>query len=182
MAELAVVRRYARALFDSAARTNQVDAVEADLKTVAQVLEAVPQMGRILRAPTISTTRKKALLHHAFDGRVGPMTLRFLDLTADRGRETILAEVHAEFQKLANEWRNVLPVQVWSAVPLTDEERTQLSEVLGRKTGKTVILEVSVDPGLVGGLVARMGDTVIDGSLFTRLSQVHARLLQSRVF
>src|SRR4051812_47919934 len=115
MAELSVVRRYARALFDTANRSGMVEQVEEDLKAVDQVLRTVPRMQRALRAPTISTSRKQALLDRAFTSRVGPLTMRFLKLVVDRRREEILADAYQEFRRLADEYRNILAVHVTSA-------------------------------------------------------------------
>jgi F-type H+-transporting ATPase subunit delta len=108
---------------------------------------------------------------------VGQLTSRFLALAVERRRETILGEIYGEYQRLANEARNILPVQVTAAVPLTDPERAALATALSNRTGKNVTLEVDVDPEIMGGLMLRMGDTVIDGSVRSRLKQLRSRLL-----
>jgi F-type H+-transporting ATPase subunit delta len=176
MAELAVVRRYARALFDTAQKQGVVDQVEEELKSVDQVLRAVPRLSRVLRAPTIPRPQKQDLLLKAFGSRVGKLTARFLALAIERRREAILVDIYGEFQRLANEARNILPVQVTAAVPLTDDERNALTGALSSRTGKNVTLEVDVDPQIMGGLMLRMGDTVIDGSVRSRLVQLRNRL------
>lgn len=180
MAQLAVVRRYARALFDTARRAGTVDQLEEDLRAVDQVLHAVPRLRRALGAPTISGARKKELLAHAFGGRVSPLASRFLDLVIDRGREDVLLTTYPVFHRLANEWRNILPVEVTAAVPLTDEEREALGAAIARRTGKTVHLTVTIDPELMGGVVLRMGDTIIDGSVRNKLRQLRNRLTAGR--
>jgi F-type H+-transporting ATPase subunit delta len=180
MAELAVVRRYARALFDTATRAGTVDQVEEDLKGVDQVLQSVPRLARVLQAPTIPREQKKALLKTAFGDRVGQLTARFLDLVVERRREDILRAIYQEFQRLANEARNILPVRVTAATELTDAERDALAASLAQRTGKRVVLEVEIDPQILGGLMLRMGDTVIDGSVRSRLDQLRNRLLAGR--
>ena len=177
MAELAVVRRYARALFDAADKSDALDQVEEDLKVVHQVLTASQRFERTLRAPTISGERKKGLLAHTFQARVAPLTLRFLGILVDRRREDVLESIHAEYQRLANERRNIQPVHVTSATALTDEEFQALGNALVQRTGKRILLEVTLDPSIMGGLILRMGDTVIDGSIRTRLEQLRTRLL-----
>ena len=177
MAELAVVRRYATALFDTARKQGVVDQVEEELKAVDQVLRAVPRLTRVLRAPIIARAQKQELLQKAFGTRVGKLTGRFLALVVERRRETILTDIYGEFQRLANEARNILPVQVTSAVPLSDSEREALAKALSGRTGKNVTLEVEIDPQIMGGLMLRMGDTVIDGSVRSRLKQLRSRLL-----
>jgi len=181
MAELAVVRRYARALFETANRAQVVDKVETDLRAVDQRLRSIPRIQRALRIPTVSAERKKHLLTTAFGDSVGPLTLRFLGLLVDHRRETVLGDIYAEYQRLANEARNILPVEVTAAVPLTDAERDQLGLALAQRTGKRVILNVNIDPALMGGVVLRMGDTIIDGSVRSRLAQLKSRLMSWRV-
>ncbi len=177
MAELAVVRRYARALFDTAVRKEAVESVEQDLKVVDQVVRQLPQLQRAFRAPAVSDAQKRALLHRAFEGRVGPLSLRFLDLLVDRGREDVLRDIYSEFHQLANTRRNILPVQVTAAVPLTDAEREALARSLSQRTGKSINLLVQIDPSLGGGIIVRMGDTILDGSVRTRLRLLHERLM-----
>jgi len=180
MAELAVVRRYARALYQSANRKGAVDQVEEDLKSIDQVLRQVPRLVRALRAPTLGAARKQELMRRAFATRVGDLTLRFLTLVVDRRREDILTDVYAEFHRLANEARNILPVRVTSATVLSDAERDALARAVAQRTGKRPVLEVSIDPSLIGGVILRMGDTMIDGSVRTRLEQLRQRLLAGR--
>lgn len=182
MAELVVVRRYTKALFQAARNASQVDAVQADLEAVAGAMRDVPALLRALRAPTVSTEKKRAIVDGAFAGQISPLTLKFIQLLIDRRREAILPDVPDDFLRLANEWRNLLPAHVRAAAPLSDEEQAELVEVLSRKTGMNVTLQVEVDPSLIGGLYVRMGDTVIDGTLKTRLAQVKARLLAGRLF
>src|SRR5687768_2061826 len=118
MAELAVVRRYARALFDTARKTNMVDQVEQDLKTLDGILRTVPRLQRVLHAPTIPASQKRQMIDTAFASKVGELTLRFLRVTVQHRRETVLSQIYPEFLRLANEARNVLPVEVTAAVPM----------------------------------------------------------------
>jgi len=181
MAELSVARRYARALFDTANRAGSVEQVEEDLKGVYDVMQAAPRLERVLRAPTISSQRKRELLTQTFQSRVSPLTLRFLILLVDRRREDILKDVYGEYRRLADAYRNMLPVEVTAAVPLTDEERDTLVSGLSRRTGKRVTVRISIHPEIMGGLILRLGDTVIDGSVRTRLSQLREQLTTGRL-
>lgn len=177
MTDLTVVRRYAQALFDTAAKAGSVDQVEEDLRALTQTFAITPRLGQVLRAPVIPGERKQQLVQNVFAGRLSPLTLRFLNLVISRRREEILADVYPEFQRLANEARGLMTVEVTSAVPLTDEQRARLGESLAVKTGKRVQLMGRVDPEIMGGLVLRIGDTIVDGSVRTRLQQLRSRLL-----
>jgi len=177
MAELFVVRRYAQALFEAAGRAGQVDQVEEELRQIDQILRSSPQLMRAFQAPTIGGPRKVQLVRDIFSGRASELTVRFLCLAVRRRREGVLPRAYQEFHRLANEARGVIPVQVTAAVPLTGDEERSLAAALGRRTGKSVELRLAVDPEILGGLVVRMGDTVMDGSVRTRL-----RLLRQRLF
>lgn len=180
MAELSIVRRYARALFDSANKSGTVAQVEDDLKTVDQLIRSSPRFYRALRAPTIAGSRKKELILRGVGDRIGALTTRFLNLLIDKRREDVLSRVYAEYHRLANQARNILPVSVTAAVPLTDAERDGLAAALAQRTGKQIVLQVSIQPDILGGLMVRMGDTVIDGSVRSRLEQLRARLSAGR--
>ena len=176
MTDLSAVRRYARALFQTAQAQGQVDTVEEDLAAIHGILRSNPDLFKALRAPTLSAEQKKALLNAAFSGGER-LTLRFLALTVDRRREALLPEMYPEYLRLANDYRKVLPVQVRTAAELSPSEQTSLADVLKQRTGKTVRMEIRLEPELIGGMIVRMGDTVIDGSLRARLEQVRSRLL-----
>src|SRR5205807_4338709 len=116
MAEHAIVRRYAKALFDVADRQGDVDRVATDLQLFEAVLKRTPRLSRVLRAPTIAAARKRELVRAGFAGSVGDLTLRFLEMVVTKQREAILPGVPAEFARLSYEKRNIMPVEVTSAV------------------------------------------------------------------
>jgi F-type H+-transporting ATPase subunit delta len=181
MIDLSVVRRYARALFDMAKRSvEEMDAVENDLKRVDQALRSIPRLDNALRAPTVSSERKKSLLRTAFGDQVTPLTARFLQLVVERGREEVLTSIYAEYQRLANEHRNILAVDVSAAVPLSDEQLSELARSLEARTGKRIRIQEQTEPELLGGLVVRMGDTILDGSVRTRLRRLHEQMLSGQ--
>lgn len=181
MAEKAIVRRYTKALFDLAHQRELVDVVRADLAGVEAVMRAAPRLGRVLRAPTIAPARKRELVRTAFAGRVNDLTLRFLDLVVEKRREEILPDVPEEFQRLAYQMLNIVPVEVTSAVPLTPEEALRLVAALQQRTGKRIELHERVDAALMGGAMLRIGDTVMDGSVRGRLRQLRDRLMAAPV-
>ncbi len=180
MAEPSVVRRYARALFQIATRSNSVDEVEKDLRLVDLALRGSPGYLRSLKAPNISGFHKIAIFKKAFGSEISALSLRFLDLLVERRREDVLHDIYAEFRAMANASRNILPVEVRAAVDLTPAELEALAAALSRRTGKQVVVELEIQPELMGGIVVRMGDTVIDGSIRGRLTQLRNHLLSNR--
>lgn len=177
MADISIARRYARALFDVAQQDGTTERVETDLETIDALLRTSPNLLRVLRAPTIGREQKKALVRRLFESQVSNLTLRFLFLLIDKRREAVLPEVNREFRALSYEAHNILPVTARVATRLTPEERTRLTQILSRRTGKTVELSEEVDPGLIGGVVLRLGDTIIDGSVAGQLRRLRQQLI-----
>ncbi|MBI3909923.1 MAG: ATP synthase F1 subunit delta [Armatimonadetes bacterium] len=176
MAQLPVVRRYVQALFDVALRQDLVDQVESDLAAVDALLHQAPRLMRILRAPTIARARKRALLGGVFGVRVTALTLRFMQLLVEKRRETVLEDARAEFRRLAYAHRNLLPVEVTTAIPLAEADREALRRALERRTAKRVELHERVDESILGGVTVRLGDTILDGSVRAHLEQLRTRL------
>ena len=169
--------RYARALFDAARAEGTVEQVGSDLQGVAAIFRETPDLLRVLRAPVVPAERKLELLRTAFGRRVSPLTLKFLEMVVQKRREEILPEVPEVFQRLSYQMLNILPVEVTSAVALTADERTALAAALGRRSGKRIQLVEKTDPALMGGLVMRLGDMIIDGSVQGQLQRLRQRLL-----
>jgi F-type H+-transporting ATPase subunit delta len=181
MAAISVTRRYAQALFDTAQREGTIERIETDLETVDALLRVTPNLLRVLRAPTIGRDRKKDLLRKIFGEQVSALTLRFLNLVVDKRREAILPDVNREFRLLSYRSRNIQPVTVRAATRLTPEERAALQRALEARTGKNVEIQEEIDPTLLGGVVLRIGDTVIDGSVAGHLRRLRERMAGSQI-
>lgn len=181
MAEISITRRYAQALFHTALREGVTETIETDLETVDALLRSTPTLLRIMRAPTIARARKKDLLEKVFADKISGLTLRFLFLIVDKRRETILPDINREFRALSYTHRNIQFVTARVARPLTAEEREDLDRTLEARTGKTIEIQEEVDPSLIGGVVLRIGDTIIDGSVAGQLRRLRQRLIGSQI-
>ena len=177
MRQSAVARRYAGALFQAAKEAGAIESVESDLGLISYSLEANPRLREALTHPLIPESRKKEIIADVFAGSVQDVTLDFLYLVTDKRREAILTDVEVEYVRLANNYRNVVPVQATTAVQLSPDETAALRGKLERFTGKNVQLELSEDPWIIGGLIIQIGDTVIDGSVRGYLSSLREKLL-----
>ena len=171
-----IARVYARTLLLAAERAGVRDEVDDSLAGMVDALAADPRLVRFLEGPQIEPADKKALLEAVFGGRVHPLALTFVFLVVDKHRETLLAEIVAAWDALLDERAGRQSATVTAATELDDDVLERLRGALERRTGKTIRLEHSVDPALLGGLVVRSGDTVIDGSLRTRLRALGRRL------
>lgn len=173
----ALARRYAGALFAAAKEADLIDQVESDLGLVTFTLESTPRLGEVLAHPLIPAERKKDIVADLFRDKVQGVALDFLHLLVDKRRSEVLEDVEQEYVRLANEYRNVMPVAVTSAIQLTSEEAVALRKKLEESTGKKIELEFAEDSEIIGGLVIKIGDTVIDGSVRGYLQSLRERLL-----
>lgn len=172
-----LTRRYAAALFAAAKEADRIDTVESDLGLIGYSLETVPRLGSTLSHPMIPPAKKKQIVTEVFTGKIEDITLDFIKLMIDKRREGIIGEVESDYVRIANEHRGVVPAHVTSAYPLTEEEKKELQAGLSKFTGKKVEIETSEDPDLVGGVVVKIGDTVMDGSVKGYLAALKDRLL-----
>ncbi|HWJ02616.1 MAG TPA: F0F1 ATP synthase subunit delta [Verrucomicrobiae bacterium] len=174
----AVSRRYAQALYEIAVETNQLDVFEADLKALAEGIESNPEIQKVLYHPQISLADKKGLLRQVFGGQFSAHVQNFVDMVIDRRRQNFLGDIYNEFKLLANAKRNVLEARIKSAVDLDKSQQDQLQANLSKLTGKSIRLVAEVDPSLIGGVVVKIGDRVIDGSVAGRLAKLRETLVQ----
>ncbi|MHB9023764.1 MAG: ATP synthase F1 subunit delta [Armatimonadota bacterium] len=171
-----IANRYAEALFQLAQQRNAVQAWEGELATVALVFAQTPELITVLEHPEIPLTQKEALLTKVFKEKIAPEVLSVLTLLIKRGHEPDVALLHDIFRELWNRQRRLLPVQVTSAIPLTEDQAQQLSNVLAQRTGATITLQRNVDPELIAGMVIQLGDRVIDASARTALTEMRSTL------
>lgn len=174
----AVAGRYAEALYEIAVREKLVDKLESELQAVVGVLKESDQLKKVLFHPRITAAEKKEVLANIYKDRISEIAMDFLSFVIDRQREIYLNDITEYFVGLANKARNVSDVNVTSAVELTEEEKKNLTAAMAGCTGKKVKLSYDVEPGLLGGVVVRFGDKVIDGSVRTRLQTLREHLRQ----
>ena len=172
-----LARRYAAALFGAAKDTGRIDKVESDLGLIGYSLENVPRLKSVLSHPMIPSAKKKQIVSEVFKGRIEDITLNFVKLLIDKRREEIVGSIEQDYVQIANEHRGVVPALITSAYPLTEEEKTALQAKLSKFTGMQVEIEILENPELIGGLIVRIGDTVIDGSIKGYLAALREKLL-----
>lgn len=171
-----VVSGYATAIFQVARAEDALERVEDELYQFARALESNPDLREKLTDPSIETGAKIGLVTDLLGGRAHPQTVSALTYIVQAGRARQLPQIADAVVAHAAESRKHAVAEVRSAVALGDEQRRKLAEALAKIAGKQVDLKVTTDPDVVGGLVARVGDTVIDGSVARRLSELRAHL------
>ena len=161
--------RYGKALFQAAAAKNEETKVQQDLTASwPAIREALP----VLRHPRVSSSDKKKKLAEATGSKVSPATAKFLELLIDKKRFDLLPHVMQNLGKLVAEKNNIAKAVVRTAQPLSAEAQDKLKKNLKTFTGKTVELEIKEDPELIGGIVVRLGDWVLDSSLRGQLRKL----------
>ena len=174
----AVAGRYAEALYEIAVENKLIDQLEEELQAVVRVFEETTQLKKILFHPRITAAQKKEVLAGLFEGRISEVAINFLNMLVDRQREIYLTDIIDYFTDMANKGRNISDVKVTSAVELNGQEKKKLAAAMAKSTGKQVRLSYDVDPKLLGGVVVRVGDKVIDGSVIARLQTLREHLRQ----
>lgn len=167
-----VARRYAQALFDSGRESGNLDRLEADLADVVSVIEREPALKKALHHPLLPAEDKRKVIGALFGERLSPVTLQLLKLLLEKKRERELPAILDEFRRLVNAARNVMEVEAVVAKPLDDAILGTLRARLQEVSGKQVRLKVHVDPAILGGVLLKVGDRRIDGSLRGRLARM----------
>lgn len=172
----AVARRYALALYEIGVANNSLDSLVLELKSVVTFLKENADANKILVHPRIAVEDKKSLLRQLFHSAISETASNFLSLLVDRKREANLSEVVEELVEMLNRAKNIAQAEVVSAMELNPEQVEQIKQKLAQSTGKIIELSTRVDASLVGGIVVRIGDTVIDGSVKNRLKALKEQL------
>jgi len=176
-----VARRYATAFFQVANEKNQLEEFQNELQQVLAALDANRELKRVFYHKLIREKDKRNVIASVFADKLKPETINFLHVLIDKKREEYLEYILQAYTTLANEARNILDADVISAVELTPPDIKDLQGRLSKLTGKNVRLRVNVDPKILGGLVVRVGDRVIDGSVSKRLQMLKKNLVKAQL-
>jgi F-type H+-transporting ATPase subunit delta len=177
MARGAAARRYAKALFELAKEGGQVAAVVGELTSMGDLLEGSPELHDVLFRPLHPVSQRRGVLNGVTE-RIGasPTVQSFFSLLIDQRRLVDFPAIREEFERLASEDAGLRRAEVVSAGALREDQLERLRRALSARTGGQVEVSVRVDPSLLGGVIAKVGDLVFDGSLRTQLRQLRANL------
>ena len=172
----AVIEGYAKALFEIARAEGTLDEVEDELFRFARTYESSDALRNALTDDMIPASRRQSIVEDLLGGKSTPTTVQLVSMVVGSGRGRDLPSIIDHLVARASSSKNLEVAEVRTAVPLTDDQQVRLSAALANATGKQVNLKVVVDPSVLGGVIATVGDTVIDGTVRTRLEQLKARL------
>jgi len=177
-----VARRYAHALFDAAQARGLLDTIEGDLAAFARLLREEPRLSSLLITPQVTTVEKHRLLQAILGGRVHALVLELLWLLLAKKRLPAIGDITEGYGLLLEAHRGIVRAEVTTARPMSAAQQERLKAALERRTGKTVLIERKIDPRVMGGVVVRIGDQVIDRSIRRTFQEMRASLLEVPVF
>lgn len=170
------IEGYARGLFEIARAEGTIDEVEDELFRFARSYESSDELRNALADEQIPAGKRQAIVEDLLGGRVTSTTTQLISMVVGSGRARELPAIVDKLVARASSAKNLEVAEVRTAIPLTEDQQTRLAAALANATGKQVNLKVVVDPSVLGGIVATVGDTVIDGTVRTRIEQLKSRL------
>ena len=179
MRDATIARNYAETLLTLARKANDLPGWGRMIQDIAAAMDGDVRLRRFLESPSADATQKNAVLTKAYAGAPRNF-VRFLQALVTHRRQMLIPEIAIEYALLVDEVENRIHARVTLAKEPSAEETASIARQLGTVLGKTVIPHVSVNPDILGGIVVRVGDKVIDGSVRRRLASLRSRLMTGR--
>lgn len=168
-------RRYAQAAFELAREGRALEEWERDLRALAKVM-AMPELREVIEHPAVPYAEKAKVLRRAAGERIAAEPISLVLLMVRRGRPSAVAAMIERFEDLVRRERGIARAEVRTALPLDDQQRSEVVERLGELTAKRIEVSETVDESLIGGISVRIGDILYDASVRARLERLRARL------
>lgn len=165
-------RRYAQALYDVASSKGKVDSYIMDLKAIIKVINESADFQSVIRHPDFSTKEKKKVFINLFKGKIDEDLLTYLLILIEKDRILYLQEKLDELIEIDNAAQGTITARIYTVEPLKDYQRQALKEKLGAKYQKKIEMREVIDRDLLGGIMIRVGDDLIDGSLRSTLDEL----------
>lgn len=173
-----IAKRYATAIFELGVETSTLDALVGELDRAAAAYDASAELRSSLENPLVPIAAKRAILDDICAAlSISAHAKNTLSLLLDRRRMRALPQIAQRLKEMADEKRGILRAQVYTAMPLPEDYYARLQTQLERVTGRRVVLDRKLDSSLICGVVARVGDTIYDGSILSRLKQMRDSMM-----
>jgi ATP synthase F1 delta subunit len=173
-----IARVYARSLFEVATERDKLDVVREELGQFADALSESRELQTFLFSPYFSTEEKEEGLARAVTD-ADETVANFLGVLLENHRMPVIFRIRREYDRLWEEANRLLPVEITSAVELDPSVAERIGDEIGRQTGRTVELTSSVDPDVIGGIVVRVGNSILDASIRTRLENLRKQVAKA---
>ncbi|HKV58501.1 MAG TPA: ATP synthase F1 subunit delta [Ktedonobacteraceae bacterium] len=172
----AIGRRYAEAIFEIAREHNTIDRTLDDVQGIASLFSK-RTLAYLLNEPKVPAQRKEKAIRQALAPKVLPTSLNLALLVVQRELVEAMPNIARELAQLVLDYKNQAIAEVTTAAPMDEQQLKQVKQALEQKTGKTILMQTKVQPEILGGVIARVGDQVIDGSIRHRLAVLKQQLL-----
>ncbi len=178
MSNLRVATRYASALMELTNEQKKSDAIAEDLLIVKNAIDSSRELRNVLASPIVAKDKKQAIIRDIFKKKIGEVVLGYIQEIVIKGRENVLSEILAQYFVLRDEQMGIVRVSVKTSVEFSAKQENDLVKQLEAMTKKKVEIAFSLDKTIKGGFVARVGDTVLDGSIKRQLEILKIKLKQ----
>jgi F-type H+-transporting ATPase subunit delta len=175
MEELAQV--YARSLFAVARERDKLDVIREQLGQLTDAFDADRELQIFFFSPYFSSVEKQDGLARVLDG-ADEILINFLNLLIEKHRMPVIFRIRADYERLWEEENRMLPVEITSAIELDSQTTENLGKTIGERAGRKVTLAARVDPDILGGIVVRVGNSILDASIRNRLEQLRRHVAQ----
>jgi F-type H+-transporting ATPase subunit delta len=175
-----IARNYAEALLVLARKANDLDGWGLAINGVASAMEADARLQNFLAAPQVSSAQKSAVIGKAFATKLPRNMVRFLQKLVQNRRQMLIPHIALEYGNLVDEISGRIHAQVTVSREASEADTNAIAAQLSRAFSKTVVPHVSVNPAILGGIVVKVGDRVLDGSVRKRLKTLKARIVAAR--
>jgi ATP synthase F1 delta subunit len=175
MEELAQV--YGRSLFQVAKEQGKLDVLREQLAQLADALDHNHELAVFFFSPYFSTAEKQGALGRLLDG-ADPAFVNFLELLIENHRMPVIFRIRQEYERMWEEENRMLPVEITSAIALDEQTTESLGKTIGERAGRKVTLAARVDPDILGGIIIRVGNSILDASIRNRLEQLRRHVAQ----
>jgi len=164
--------RYATALLEFAAERNQIEETYNDVQLMTQVIQQNRDLRLLLKSPVVFSDKKLNILNQVFQGKVGKVTFGFIEILIRKRREEALAGILESFIQIYRKSKNIKTAQVTTSVPLDNQLKVQLHDLLSKQTGSQIIIEEIVDPDILGGLIVKIEGVKFDDSIRKKINNL----------
>lgn len=181
MSEYRVSGRYAKSLIDLSVEKNILETIHKDIVSFKEVIAHTPALMTMMKSPIINGDKKMAVIKQIFEKTFNPLTISFIDIVIRKKREYYLLDVANAFIAQYNQINKITTAKIKTATTISEQVVSEVSAFIEKQTGKKVILETSVDPSLIGGLVIQMEDKLYDASISGKLKKAKHDLLNTYI-
>ena len=176
-----MARRYAIALFDVLQKSGEQGRAEQDLEAFRALLAGNRELAKVFENPAVPASKKRGIVEAllASSGDISPEVRRLLLMLAERDRLASVPEIADAYAARVRTMRGIITAELTTATPIEQSQRTRLIAALGQAAGSAVVLTEKVDPAIIGGMIARVGSRVFDGSVVAQIERMRRRLIDA---